>query len=64
MFGSRWSVARKVFVWNVGNFRREHFMAEVARASCGDNPGMIQDLDCNNHNKWHVNGDNYVMIIK
>jgi hypothetical protein len=33
-----------VLVWNVGNFRREHFMAEVARTGCGDNPGINQML--------------------
>jgi hypothetical protein len=33
-----------VLVWNVGNFRPEHFMAEVARTGCGDNPGINQML--------------------
>jgi hypothetical protein len=51
-------VVGKVLVWNVGNFRREHFMAEVAMAGCGDNPGIVQDAYYNNH---FLEGDNQIM---
>jgi hypothetical protein len=36
-----WLVVEEVLIWNVGNFRREHFMAEVEKAGCGYNPGTI-----------------------
>jgi hypothetical protein len=41
-------VVEEVLVWNVGNFRREHFMAEVEKAGCGDNPGKIYNAYGNN----------------
>jgi hypothetical protein len=51
MYGGRWSVVGEVLVWNVGNFRREHFTAEVTKASCGDNPGIIQNIQFNDHHE-------------
>lgn len=47
----------KELVRNVGNFRREHFMAEVARASCGDNPAIILHAHHDNHHNEVLNGD-------
>jgi hypothetical protein len=42
-------VVEEVLVWNVGNFRREHFMAEVEKVGCGDNPDKIYNAHGNNH---------------